>query len=200
MLMLMIILILMVMYMLSAHTHAYMHSHTVFALPCASLEIVCLPTHLYTHIHAICFPCALQHAPHANRYTDPNDDTLVLTDLERLERRPYPPPPPLPPPGAGAGAGGAGPAAAAAGSAGAAAAAGSEAAGGGGGGGGGGVLRGTGPLLALRLAFTLPSSCYATMLLRDLMKVREGEGGNALALFVKHAYIYTHTRALNTAS
>ncbi|KXZ46445.1 hypothetical protein GPECTOR_43g881 [Gonium pectorale] len=120
------------------------------------------------------------------RYTDPNDDSLVETDLERLQRGPppppYPPPPPLPPPPAGAtietAAEAAAPpaanpstsgtttaaAAAAPTPSAAAAAAGSAAAA------GGVAVTGSGPRLGLELRFRLPASCYATMLLRELMK------------------------------
>ncbi|KAG2486127.1 hypothetical protein HYH03_015221 [Edaphochlamys debaryana] len=96
------------------------------------------------------------------RYLDPNDDSLAPTDLELLNRQPSTAPPVTvtvtaaadassDPPGAGA-ADGTTPEAAAAGA------------------GAGVAVSGEGPLLALSLRFRLPPSCYATMLLRELMK------------------------------
>ncbi|GLC42432.1 hypothetical protein PLESTM_001332600 [Pleodorina starrii] len=103
------------------------------------------------------------------RYNDPNDDSLVLTDLELLSGRgrdantqhtDSSSPPVASSNGGGAGAGGQPPpqppqppqr----------------------------GSVRGSGPLLALELRFQLPSSCYATMLLRDLMKTSTSKSFHA---------------------
>jgi len=93
------------------------------------------------------------------RYSDPDDDTLTETDMDRAM-----------------GHRGAGGKAAVAGSDG------GDGPSSGGGGNGDGPLTtisGSGPLLALDLSFDLPPSCYATMLVRELTKACTGKGAHA---------------------
>lgn len=109
------------------------------------------------------------------RYSDPNDDALVATDLELLQQNRGHGATRGPGGGGGGGqppqaqeAAGAEPSSSAA----AAQSGGDERAGGEGGStaaagaGGDVVVEGEGPLVALSLRFVLPSSCYATMLVR----------------------------------